>query len=399
MGNDLPLSNKNKLLHLEGLRGVAALIVVFCHFKNAFAHKADIWWFQKVEHWTGSILMADIAQSFLNVFFDGFLAVYVFYFMSAYVISIKLFNKEKSRNYLISAITKRYFRLAIPVLGSILFAFILMKLGFMYNKNPNVLFYNGTYNEWLGSFYLFDPNFLGALKNALWDSFFNYKTSTSYNPVLWTMNPELYGSMFCFLLFAVFGKNRFRYYIYGACIVLFSYLFEFWMVTFILGLWFCDMNYGNHKRTQLVLDRLEKVFSNKYWISAILAVVLFYLAGKPNFFGVTDAFLSPLIVILIMHTPYLKRFFSWKPFVWLGKISFGLYLVHLPIILSFSSFLFITLNVSLVPKLFILFLSTTFLSLIVAYLFTFSFDRSGILFSNKMGQFFLKLFKLKKDTL
>lgn len=98
-----------KNLALEGLRGFAALIVVFCHLKNTF--------FINYQNFIHTYLSAYISKFWVNsieylisFFFDGTLAVNIFWLMSAYVISIKLFNSsyEESKDYLILSFLKRY---------------------------------------------------------------------------------------------------------------------------------------------------------------------------------------------------------------------------------------------------------------------------------------------------
>jgi peptidoglycan/LPS O-acetylase OafA/YrhL len=48
-----------------------------------------------------------------------------------------------------------------------------------------------------------------------------------------------------------------------------------------------------------------------------------------------------LTVAIVLFSPPVARVLTARPLVWLGKISFGLYLVHLPIILSLGAFVFV----------------------------------------------------------
>ena len=43
-----------------------------------------------------------------------------------------------------------------------------------------------------------------------------------------------------------------------------------------------------------------------------------------------------------MNLELLQRFFSWKGFLYLGRISYSLYLVHFPVIATFGSWFFLT---------------------------------------------------------
>jgi peptidoglycan/LPS O-acetylase OafA/YrhL len=55
------------------------------------------------------------------------------------------------------------------------------------------------------------------------------------------------------------------------------------------------------------------------------------------------ALLATLMVAAVSFSGMLKHFFSNKVSLFLGKISFPLYLIHLPLVCSFSSYLFLTL--------------------------------------------------------
>ena len=102
----------------------------------------------------GAHIFTPFISYVLHFLTDGEIAVYIFWLMSAYVISINLFRKN-TRNYIKSVIAKRYFRLVIPVLGSVLFAYSILTFGGMHNQLLGV----ASGNEWLGRFYMFEPNF------------------------------------------------------------------------------------------------------------------------------------------------------------------------------------------------------------------------------------------------
>ncbi len=368
---------KSRLAHLEGLRGIAALIVLFNHLQLLLVENGLNELLRYFEESTNSYLLSHIFHGSINVFFNGEFAIYIFWFLSAYVISIKLFT-ENDRSYLVRAFTKRYFRLAIPVIVSVLFAYLLLSLGLMYNQKV----YGSESGAWISEYYLFDPNLFTAIKSGLWNTFFSPGRSVTYNPVLWTMNPELYGSMFIFLLFGIIGNNKYRFLFYVALALGTFFQANYWMLTFILGLALNDLNYGSKKTTLHTIQ--NRILQNQI-INLLLFLVLLILGGFPNYYEFFYVGLSGLIVLVILKTKRLQSFFQHRLFVWLGKISFGLYLIHFPIIASFSSYLYIILPLDYIPKIITVFILSTILSLVLAHWFAKFVDQFAIKFSNKIG--------------
>ena len=119
----------NKLLQFEGLRGFAALIVFFSHIKNTFfpSYSEPLIFYLKTL--TNNKCLAIAFHSFIEILFNGFVAVDIFWIMSAYVLTMGFFkmDTEKLIKQLKSSISKRYFRLMIPVAVSVLFSYAFMK--------------------------------------------------------------------------------------------------------------------------------------------------------------------------------------------------------------------------------------------------------------------------------
>lgn len=372
-----------KLQHLEALRGIAALMVVFAHLQYTFApsfHYNSFLWLKAL---TGSYVLGHILHSFVAILFNGGLAVYIFWFMSAYVLSIKLFQKG-NHEYLFKSLIKRYFRLVIPVLGSVLFAYFLLKLGFMYNGQlAEVLG-----NSWLGKHYDFQAHLGKAILSSFWDTFFSYEEKTTYNAVLWTMNPELLGSYFIFTLFALFQFRKSRYIFYTILSILFFTLKEYAFVSFILGFWLCDLDHTN----LFFKDLIEKLFKNS-WLTILFFLMSLIVIGKADYLAYGNLFGGITIVIFVMKTKVLQSLLNHKFLTWLGRMSFSLYLIHLPVICSFSCFLYLNLSFNYYFKVAIISISTLVLCLSLSYFFSQFIDRNAIRLANHLGNYIAR-----KDT-
>jgi peptidoglycan/LPS O-acetylase OafA/YrhL len=56
---------------------------------------------------------------------------------------------------------------------------------------------------------------------------------------------------------------------------------------------------------------------------------------------------SACLFLGIRYVPFVQKLLTRQPFRWLGKVSFSLYLVHYPILLTLVSALFVVLSGSL----------------------------------------------------
>jgi peptidoglycan/LPS O-acetylase OafA/YrhL len=375
----------NKLLYLEGIRGVAALMVFLCHLGLAFQPDLGEKIFFYLKDLTHSHLVSHLLHAFLNILFDGPIAVYIFWFMSGYVISIKLFNTN-GKEYLTNAFTKRYFRLVIPCLGSVLLGYFLLKLGYMYNIEVATLLKQKE-SSWLTDLYNFKPDFLNALTSGLWDTFFNFSWEKTYNVSLWTMKPELYGSLFCFFLFGLFGTMPKRYIAY-IIIIAVTFFVDSNLVGFLLGFFLCDIDYSDNKLKN-INRLLEKHFFSKWYYASVFFSILIVFTGS-DVWTLSNILLSTLLVFTVMRSGFLQTIFQSRPLVWLGKISFSLYLLHVPLICSLSCFLYLYLDFPHETKALVSSGITIVVVLLLSVVYTKYIDNLSLKFSNKIAMAFTK---------
>jgi peptidoglycan/LPS O-acetylase OafA/YrhL len=310
--------------------------------------------------------------------------------MSAYVISIGLFRSD-GITYLKKSLIKRYFRLAIPVLGSVLIAWMLWEMGLLFNRKHALLAQGAYIDGWLGSLYNFHPSFIDALNSGLWNTFFQYNEQRSYNGALWSMQPELFGSVFVLLLFALVRLHKFRYALYTICIAIALFTGLIWLISFILGFWLSDYENTPHKTN--IMQRIFRFPGVNY----ILLLAILIVAGKPDFYNISDLILSTLLVVIIMYTPSLRNLFSKRIPVWLGNISFSLYLLHIPVICSLGSYLYIKFNLQNIAVMISATSAVLFTSILAAVFYTRFVDRNGIKWSGKIAEWILSKFQPKND--
>ena len=335
---------KEKIAYLEGLRGYAALTVVVLHFLATY-FPAFIWGKPNTAH---NVLELFLFSSpfgiLLTVFYNGNLAVFIFFILSGFVLSYKFFKNGDSKA-VTEGIAKRYFRLVIPALASVLIAYFLLR---------NRLFFNGTAalstgSVWLGKLWAFKPNFGDMIIDGLFRNMFQnvYK----YNLVLWTMMFELYGSMLVYAACSIIGKNRNRHWYY--CMLIFILLFlNVVYIPFLLGLVLCDIFVNRRSVIEslpgwgifplLLCSIYIGAFNPDKYFFRYLDFNIPFMASfdKLNLFYTLSAF---MIMLIFLRYRLVQRIFSNSFFRFLGNISFSLYLTHLIIICSLSNFIFLYL--------------------------------------------------------
>ena len=95
---------------------------------------------------------------------------------------------------------------------------------------------NNPANFWTG-YWTFSPGIDDAIKQAVYDSFF-VGDDVHYDPVLWTMTIEFYGSMLVFAIALLFGSWRKRWMLYLSAALVF---FNSYYLAFIIGMALADI--------------------------------------------------------------------------------------------------------------------------------------------------------------
>jgi peptidoglycan/LPS O-acetylase OafA/YrhL len=327
-----------KYKNLDGLRGVAALVVVICHYGAAFIPSAD--GSPSTRHFPHEHL---IASTPLHLPFAGNFAVCIFFVLSGFVLSNKFF-RTNDQSILISSAVRRYFRLMMPAFVSVLLAYLVLRLGLKFNMSSAQL----TGAPWLASFW----NFPAQLGQGLWEGIYSafFTNTVIYNPTLWTMKYELYGSFLIFLFLSLFGKLDKRWVFYAA----FCFIFlNSYYLPFILGVILSDVWVNLPTITERVTQRMGYLLLLAGlllggWFSPVLYPSLYNHFTLPFFGGGQLELLAHTLgafctVIAVLNLRPVTRLLEIRPIQYLGHISFSLYLVHFIVLGSLASYLFAVL--------------------------------------------------------
>lgn len=310
----------SKLNAAESIRGLACLAVVFSHLSLSFYPYLHHFTFEDKPNGKWDYF---IHHSPFAFWYSGTAAVFVFFVLSGYVLSYAILKNKNIPQKVLEMTVKRYPRLAIPAFFSCFLAWL--ALTYVQVNSDGV-------NGWLQGY----ATQTLTLKQALYEGSigaFLFADSSS-NWVLWTMQLELFGSVLLFILLLIYNYSKIGF--FGASVLLTSLTlfkgenFFLALLSFVIGCY---------------LFLYAKKLSNT--IAVVGLVLGIYFAGVHNgshayhwvykiLHGRTYEYCNFLSGILIVYSVLLNEKLSQvldkKPLVYLGKLSFSIYLLHMMMI-------------------------------------------------------------------
>ncbi|ENE3137880.1 TPA: acyltransferase [Escherichia coli] len=363
----MDIKNKNhKLFCLDGLRGWAAFAVFAHHFSLAFCP-------QLLGMNTHNESYLNIKETPLFIFINGPAAVSLFFVLSGFVLSVSLWQNIDG---IIHSIIKRYPRLVLLPLISVLVSFTLYKFNLFQYKEASRI----SESNWLMQFG-YSPNGGNITENFI-DSFLQgtyytfFRGDHSLNISLWTMHIEFVGSILTFAFVAVCSKIKTSTTIFFSLIlsVLFCYQDNYFYIAFLLGAIISRLYLNNSQKKNGILSHFL-LFVSLISLGFFDPGVGFYsFISKLNLNqAIFRIFLhiaaSAILINYCLRSTRLKVFLSNKTSTFMGKISFPFYVIHIPIMMSLSSTIFIlSYKIGYKTSLIITLFATITFSFLVAHL-------------------------------
>ncbi|MDP9895797.1 peptidoglycan/LPS O-acetylase OafA/YrhL [Variovorax boronicumulans] len=350
--------------YLDGLRGWAALVVVLCH-------AGEIFW----PAWRpGFYLLAT----------DGSFSVFIFFVLSGYVLSVGFFRTSERRA-VVDLALRRYPRLTVPIFAASCLAMGLMALGLMRNIPASKV----TGSEgWLPIVYAFTPTVADVLHFSFWRVYVDGSPASSYDAPLWTMPVEMQGSILVFAALLVMGRGAvLRGAIHVALLAVTGWLASPF-VAMAAGAAIANF-------TQLDMHRKLAVSNAAPLVSWALSIgAIVFAAVRPNDFGpVWLTLCSAGLLYGVLLNKGFQRALSSPVSQWLGRVSFSLYLLHIPVLCSFTSWAYLALGGGERPSttgIAVLLIATVALCLVAAALFH-PMERLGITMGRRLSQAVLRV--------
>jgi peptidoglycan/LPS O-acetylase OafA/YrhL len=371
---------------LDGLRGVAALIVVINHHcMNYKRYFQEPFTFGPYEEGEDPINFTHPMQlPILRIAITGGAMVPIFFVISGYVLSFRLIKMIKNRQYeelgerLFSSAFRRPFRLFLPSVAGIIIFQVTNELGWNPMWEPSKLWLRPLPNVLWSILMMFD---------AVW--IVSPEKHGTYLQQLWTIPMEYFGSIVVFVTLMTISRLRpfMRLLSIVTPMVVCHVTGHWWASVFLAGVLIAELEPPQDERVerdtnledwqlddfettnihrQLHLNQSPKsdlsligeYLSNTFWLTNL--VMGLFIAGWPEAHFDKDPFLSGLplitpkhltvdhvqvkwywlgiaavqIVWCIYKSPALQRIFTTKLALYLGDISYAIYIVHYHLTLS-----------------------------------------------------------------
>ncbi|MBC7723965.1 MAG: acyltransferase [Burkholderiaceae bacterium] len=325
-----------RLLALDALRGVAAVVVLVHHVSMtipavsaAYESSANVaflstgWW---------------VTLSPLKILFAGPEFVLVFFVLSGLVLVRSPLAGGASRRYdWFAYYPRRIIRLGIPVVVSVVLAAAWIALV------PRT----GGGGAWLAKQAAPDIGIGNILREA---SLLTEIGRPVINPPLWSLAWEMWFSLLLPIAVILAAATTRRWPVWAALLCATSSLGYLtatpplmYLPAFALG-GLLAANYASLATSAARLS--EKSWGTAAWTGLLVAgpllLVAYWLLRPLLSAPWNDVALSlrvpgaVLIVAVVAFWPPLHRVLSARPVVWLGTLSFSLYLVHFPIVVTFA---------------------------------------------------------------
>jgi peptidoglycan/LPS O-acetylase OafA/YrhL len=291
-----------RLHFLDGLRGWAAVVVLLHHLF--------------VDGLPANSFMADRALWAKVFFLNGPLAVGVFFVISGFSLSIRYLQTGDGRA-LGRMAAARYVRLALPIFAICAVTYALLVLGLIppAAQRPSPL----------DEFLRFTPTIEGLLSFSLLKVFVAYSGAESYDPPLWTMTYEFFGSFMVFGLVLYLRPSRLRRLLLAILFLMLTAL-QSYFALFVAGVLIADL-------FPLIVasTAANRAGALLFGIGVLLVTLPQHWFAAAFIGGATCLTAGAIVCAPVRH------FFESRLSNFLGWISFPLYLVQAAVIYVLAS--------------------------------------------------------------
>ncbi|RDW88369.1 hypothetical protein BP6252_00401 [Coleophoma cylindrospora] len=343
--------------YLDGLRGVASLLVYFCHFTEG-----NVGWYMNsygLSAEDDNVASSPLQLPFLRVLYHGRIMVHIFFVISGFVLSYKPLKLTRKRDYvnlhttLSSSIFRRGLRLFLPTTMSTFMVMLFIRFGWIGTPMPT---FWAQFWDWT---------------NAVWRITYSWNWDITqnlpYDVHLWTIPIEMGHSLLLFV--TICGLSRCKTWLrlfFLSSIMLYCLKCQHWAAfEFLGGALIAEVGLIQDARAERDANKeaadLEPAAASKGWqvFWMINFVIALFIAGWPNngadrtpgfrylvpltpdpFFSTGGDVISFFwyalgslqVVIACQQVPAIQRLFTSSFAQYLASISYALYLMHGPIL-------------------------------------------------------------------
>lgn len=347
----------NRVSSVEGVRGLAALIVFLHHF---------ILLFYPAVFWSQNDTLCNeidviIGQTPLGFFFAGNSAVMVFLMLTGfgtYFMTATVDVDKKTKFWML-----RFAKMFIMIWTSTLYVWIALKCNFAYGREVSLM----TKSPWLEEFGPMEMNLIKLLRQSV------FSVGNMYNSTLWTMYFIFEASFIALLTYSlVKEKKRALVYIFFVLLT-FICLHTLYLIPAVMGCFLAE----------LYLKRSQYEIGNRAGI--LILIISVFLWSYPS--NVRNGYMyevlpkafaegyhmigALLFIVLACYWRPIKKCMESRFLQKLAKYSMPIYILHFGILISFSAFCYKKLIVCFEHNVatFITFMGTIFALGIMVWLY------------------------------
>jgi peptidoglycan/LPS O-acetylase OafA/YrhL len=344
--------SREKFEFIEGTRGIAAVQVVALHyfttFLPAFARAGSFAHF----HWE-----TRFAKTPLFFLADGYTAVFIFFLMSGFVLAPSFSSLKLG---LLRQVEKRFLRLYIPVAAAIVLAVgLALSIGsqstFVASMSHSdwvaALFHNPLTWRSLSKEFVASSMVLGYDGTSIFSSlaavthwFALSPITVSMDPPLWTLHAEFWGSILLIVTSRLYRALSPKVF-WTIFVIALPVTGTSFFTLFLLGF----AAYQNRKfylrRQNLTCAFLgvsaitvgilaASIADTAHFAVALAVMSRFTFLQAYNGYQFQNEIAACLIMLGVLLLPLSRSILSTRIPLWLGKISFSLYLIHFPILFT-----------------------------------------------------------------
>ncbi|PGH11832.1 hypothetical protein AJ79_04629 [Helicocarpus griseus UAMH5409] len=342
-------NNGRSVKWLDGLRGIASVLVVLTHLSRAWAY--ELFFPQNSEEEPPTLFQLPI----LRIPWQGRIGVTIFAFLTGYVCALKPLRLSRTGNYqaAFSAISKSAFRrpprLMLPATIAMVIAWTIAQLGgFTVGNRADA--------EWIR---YASPELSGSLLKELWRlvrTFFSTWTTgyMDYDDHQWALLPLLKGSMIVYVVLVgtMYMQYKYRMMVYA---IMYGYWWqhpapdtETFGQQLFFGMFLSDLaNDQDFQHFVASIHWPRRIFCASIatlglflasfpgehpeytdWSRLLLAIGTAIFPRDTNMGKRFSALGLDLVIIAIYLSPSAKSILSKRIFLFLGRNSFAVYLCH-----------------------------------------------------------------------
>lgn len=306
--------SSERIDYLDSIRGLAALNVMLGHFFGAYGDP----------RWLAGLLGIP-PFAWIG---DGSGAVSLFFVLSGFVLVVGYFYPARRefhiREEILPYVVGRIVRIGLPFVGAVMLTYFAGR--FFPNKETPLL----PMTSWAKEMLPEGGSFFGAARQFL---LFAPAEGKQYLPQAWTLDLELFASMLVpFFLLALIRSDL------AAALLMIVLLRKHWyLLHFFLGM-------ITAKYLPLLLKR-GPALSPGYKILILAAAalpfsfrVIFSLVKNEGLVWLINGGGAWLLLLFVFLSPGAQNFLRAKPLLFLGRISYSLYLVHFVVVVLLAPY-------------------------------------------------------------